>query len=42
MRGDPVCDAPRTFAVRTTLSRGPLPLDHWPLPQQRPERNGPG
>ncbi|MFG3254165.1 Lrp/AsnC family transcriptional regulator [Streptomyces sp. NPDC048172] len=26
----PVRDARSVFAIRTTLSRGPLPLDHWP------------
>lgn len=25
----PVTDARSTFAIRTVLSRGPLPLDHW-------------
>ena len=24
-----VIDAQSTFAIRTVLSRGPLPLDHW-------------
>ena len=26
----PVTDARSTFAIRTVLSRGPLPLRHWP------------
>ena len=26
----PVTDARSTFAIRTVLSRGPLPLAHWP------------
>jgi Lrp/AsnC family leucine-responsive transcriptional regulator len=26
----PVTDARSTFAIRTVLSRGPLPLQHWP------------
>ncbi|MEU6269799.1 hypothetical protein [Saccharopolyspora shandongensis] len=26
---EPVIDARSTFAIRTVLSRGPLPLDHW-------------
>ncbi len=26
----PVVDARSTFAIRTVLSRGPLPLQHWP------------
>lgn len=25
----PVTDARSTFAIRTVISRGPLPLDHW-------------
>ena len=24
-----VVEAQNTFAIRTVLSRGPLPLDHW-------------
>jgi Lrp/AsnC family transcriptional regulator, leucine-responsive regulatory protein len=27
---EPVTDARSTFAIRTVLNRGPLPLDHWP------------
>jgi Lrp/AsnC family transcriptional regulator, leucine-responsive regulatory protein len=30
---EPVTDARSTFAIRTVLSRGPLPLDHWPPPR---------
>ena len=30
-----VVGAQTSFAIRTVLSRGPLPLDHWP-PSQRP------
>lgn len=26
---EPVTDARSTFAIRTVISRGPLPLDHW-------------
>ena len=26
---EPVTDARSTFAIRTVVSRGPLPLDHW-------------
>ncbi len=26
---DPVTEARSTFAIRTVLSRGPLPLSHW-------------
>lgn len=29
----PVTDARSTFAIRTALSRGPLPLDHWTRPR---------
>jgi Lrp/AsnC family leucine-responsive transcriptional regulator len=30
-----VTDARSTFAIRTVLSRGPLPLGHWGVPGQR-------